>query len=69
MNKKYKKKPKSFIYRGIFVDINGAYSFRERNAVVFTPDIERYFKGTSGVRSFIDKFLSTYKPEPNGIPF
>ena len=63
-------KQKDFVYRGILVQINGPYSIgTTRCVVVHTPDLERYFISTAGVRRFIDKFLSTYKPVDNGIPF
>jgi hypothetical protein len=66
---------KSFVYRGILVEVGEGYAFPRRPkgqvqpVCVHTPDVERYFKSTAGVRRFIDKFLSTYKPVDNGIPF
>ena len=61
---------KSFVYRGILVEVNGPYSLgSSRPVVVHCPDCERYFQSTAGVRRFIDKFLSKYKPVDNGIPF
>ena len=63
-------KSKTFVYRGILVEVNGPYSMgKTTSVVVHTPDVERYFRSTAGVRRFIDKFLSTYKPVDNGIPF
>ena len=49
------KKRKQKTYRGIYYELNGPYSWRKYKCVVFCPDIERYFKSTSGVRKFIDK--------------
>jgi len=66
------KKPRNFIYRGILVEVRGGYAhprIRNQSVCVHTPDIERYFRSTAGVRRFIDKFLAEYKPVNNGIPF
>jgi hypothetical protein len=57
-NKKTKEKYK--FYRGIMIGINSVYSWKNCRVVVFTPDIERYFKNLSGVKAFIDSFLSRY---------
>lgn len=63
-------KGKSFVYRGILVEVNGPYSMgTTARVVVHTPDVERYFRSTAGVRRFIDKFLASYKPTDNGISF
>lgn len=63
-------KSKTFVYRGILVEVNGPYSMGSTMRVVaHFPDIERYFSSTAGVRKFIDKFLSSYQTIDNGIPF
>jgi hypothetical protein len=63
-------KQKDFVYRGILVQVNGPYSIgTTRIVVVHFPTQEAYFTSTAGVRSAIDKFLSTYQPVDNGIPF
>lgn len=71
-----KRNKTTFIYRGILVEVGEGFAIvdgkpkgRVQPVCVHTPDIERYFKSTAGVRKFIDKFLSTYRPVDNGIPF
>lgn len=62
----------SYVYRGILVDVRSGYAHprqKDQQVVIHCPDIERYTKSTSGVRRFIDKFLSTYNPQPNDYPF
>lgn len=63
------RKPKDLMYRGILIQVNGPYSMGKYKVVVHTPDVERYFKSTAGVRRAIDKFLSSHNPVDNGIPF
>lgn len=52
-----------FIYRGICVEVNGPYTWKGTRwkVCIHTPDVERYGRNTSGVRRFIDKFLSTWQ--------
>ena len=70
MNKRIKNKhtKESFTYyRDIQIAKNSCYSYKESRVVIFTPDIERYSKNKSGVRSMIDRFLRTYKED--NFPF
>ena len=67
-----KRKPYTKVYRGILIEVRTGYAnprLKSMQVCVHTPDIERYFKSTAGVRRFIDKFLSSYYPVDNGIPF
>lgn len=59
------KKRKSKTYRGVYFELNGPYSFKKFKCVVFTPDVERYFKSTAGVRRFIDKHFNAIKEIQN----
>lgn len=70
----WKKRKPSYnkVYRGILIEVRSGYAnarLKSMQVCVHTPDIERYFKSTAGVRRFIDKFLSEYQPIDNGLPF
>ena len=76
-----KAKYKCRFYRDVFIEVNSVYTLPGRPVVVHTPDIERYFRSTAGVRRVIDQVLAskTYtgawvdgmwmSPDPNEMPF
>jgi len=78
---KRKQKYKMLFYRDVLIEVNSVYALPGYPVVVHTPDVERYFKSTAGVRSTIDKVLAkkTYSgawvdglwvsPDPNDMPF
>jgi|WetSurMetagenome_2_1015567.scaffolds.fasta_scaffold59244_3 hypothetical protein len=64
MNKRLKKKKRATtfkFYRGIGIEVNGAYSLGINRVVCFCPDVERYCTRLSEGRKLIDYFLSKYE--------
>jgi len=69
ISKRKRKKFKSKMYRGVYIEQSGAYSAPydtpSMRVIAFTPDIERYFPSMGKAKQYIDKHFNRIHLEQN----